>query len=132
MHCLDTDIVIAVFRGKDATLRAKLEKLQKAGAEFAITTLTLCELYRGTFLSSMQEKSIGQINSLLGIVDLLEQDKLSCLIFGRDAAFLEKKGMKTQEVDLMIASICKSNNCMLVTRNISDFGRIPDLMVEVW
>jgi tRNA(fMet)-specific endonuclease VapC len=34
--------------------------------------------------------------------------------------------------DLRIAAIARSRNLTLVTRNLSDFGRVPDLRVEDW
>ena len=132
MHCLDTNLVIDVFRGKDAGLRAKIEQLRDLGTEFAITTITLCELYKGAFLSSNKEQSIAQINALLERADLIAQDNLSCSLFGQDFAFLKGKGTPTGEADLMIASICKANRHVLVTRNFKDFRNIPDLVVNAW
>lgn len=132
MYCLDTSTVIAVFRGKETALRAKIEQMQALGAHFAIATITLCELYQGAFLSSTREQGLAQINAFLESVTLLLQDKTSCLLFGQDYALLKEKGLQTQEIDLMIASICKANNSVLVTRNVKDFRNIPNLMVENW
>ncbi len=131
MHCFDTDIVIAFFRDNaEATL--KIRQLQESGTEIAITFPTLCELYKGAFLSTKTKESLAYINRFLEGVSLLEQNKWSCLLFGQDYAFLQKKGMQTQEMDLMMASICKASNVVLVTRNAKDFRNIPNLMIENW
>jgi tRNA(fMet)-specific endonuclease VapC len=132
MHCLDTNVVIAIFRGVESDLRAKLENLKLQGVRFAITTVTLSELYRGAFLSASREQNIAQINEFLEGLVLIGEDKQSCLLFGQDFAFLQKKGMQTQELDLIIASICKSNHLVLVTKNIKDFRNIPNLLIESW
>jgi len=132
MYCLDTSTVIAVFRGKETALRAKMEQMRESGANFAITTITLCELYQGAFLSSSKEQGLAQINAFLESVTLLLQDKMSCLLFGQDYALLKERGMQTQEMDLMIAAICKAKNAVLVTSNVKDFRNIPKLMVEKW
>lgn len=132
MYCLDTNLVIDIFRGKDPGLKSKIEYIKSLGAGFAITAITLCELYKGAFLSSNKEQSIAQVNAFLESVSLYTQNKLSCLLFGQDFALLKDKGMQTEEAGLMIASISKANNCILVTRNIKDFKNIPNIVVDNW
>ena len=132
MYCLDTNLVIDIFRGKDPNLKSKIEYIKSLGSGFAITTITLCELYKGAFLSSNKEQSIAQVNAFLESVSLYTQNKLSCLLFGQDFALLKDKGMQTEEADLMIASISKANNCILVTRNVKYFKNIPNLVVNNW
>lgn len=39
---------------------------------------------------------------------------------------------KLKRKDLLIASIVFSHNCVLVTRNVKDFQRVPGLKVEDW
>ncbi len=131
MYCLDTDIVIAFSRSDNAS-KEKIEQLKRSGQDLAITSITLCELYRGAFLSLKTEESLGFINELLQRVTLLPQNRLSCLLYGEDFSKLKKKGTPTQVMDLMIASISKANNCILVTRNVKDFKNIPDLLVNGW
>ncbi len=131
MHCLDTDIVIA-FSRRDQASKNKIEELENLGAELAMTSITLCELYRGAFLSVKAEESLAFINEFLERVTLLQQNKDSCLVYGKDFAELKKKGMQTQAMDLMIASISKAHNCILVTRNVKDFKNIPDLVINSW
>lgn len=131
MYCLDTDIVIAFLRGySDA--RNKIINLRTAGTDIAITPITLCELYRGACLSKDKEKNVTLINGFTERVSLLNQNKVSCQFFGEDYAYLKKKGLMTQTTDLMIASICKAQNCVLVTRNIQDFKNISNLLMEKW
>jgi tRNA(fMet)-specific endonuclease VapC len=132
MYCLDTNIVIAIFRGSDNSLKEKFDRLRSSGMNFAISSITLCELYRGAFLSLKREESLAQVNMFLESVNLLLQDKLSCLLFGQYYAELKKKGLLTQELDLMIGSICKANNLILITRNVKDFKNVPNLTVEKW
>ena len=35
-------------------------------------------------------------------------------------------------MDLKIASIALANNATLLSRNLKDFGKVPDLKVEDW
>ena len=131
MYCLDTDIAVAFLRGQDSAV-SFLTKLQESGVEISTTTLTLCELYRGAFLSPDVHKNLGLVNTFLERVNLLPEAKSSCIIYGQDFATLKKKGVMTQQMDLLIASICKANGQALITRNIRDFKNIPDLVVNSW
>ncbi len=131
MYCLDTDLVVAFFR-KSPDAASKIQQLKASDGKLVITSITLCELYRGAFLSLKKDENLALVNNLLERAALLVQDKISCLLFGQDYAFLQKRGTQTQEMDLMIASICKANNVVLVTRNVRDFRNIPNLLVEKW
>ncbi len=133
MPCLDTDLVIAFLRG-DPSAMAKVKHLRLAYAgwyDISITSITLCELYRGAFLSKSVSESIKFLNEFLESVTLLTQSKISCLIYGEDYAELKKNGIMTQDSDLMIASICKANNVVLLTRNVKDFKNIPDMAARI-
>ncbi len=116
----------------DARVNAQMDDVRKAGAEIAITSISLCELYKGAYLSNNHEQNLAIVNAFLKSVLLLTQNRISCVLFGQDFAELRKRGTPTQDNDLMIASICKANNCQLVTRNIKDFRNIPNLVVDTW
>lgn len=131
MFCLDTDMIVAFLRDDAAAIK-KLKQLQMSGTDIAVTTVTLSELYKGAFLSVKRDAGIAFVNEFLEGIALLTQNKLSCLLFGQDYALLKNKGLLTGEMDLMIASICKAHDCVLVTRNIKDFKNIPELMIEKW
>ena len=128
MYCLDSDVVIAHFRG-DALIKERLNGLSE---ELFVTPLVLCELYRGAFLSANAEKNRLLVEKLLERVDVLNFDVSACEIFGRIYNMLKRSGKLTQESDLMIASICISNNATLVTRNKKHFENIKGLKIEVW
>ncbi len=131
MYCLDTDIVVAFLRGRDEATE-KVARLRSSKIEIAITPLTICELYKGAFLSSDKEKNFEVVNSFIERVRILDHTLESCRIFGEDYAYLKKKGVQCQNMDLLIACICKGHNAILLTRNIKDFKNIPNLLLEKW
>ncbi len=131
MYCLDTDIVISFLKNDTAAV-SKVRELRLLDVDIAITTLTLCELYKGAFLSAKNEESLVFVNEFLESITVLQQNKLSCLLFGQDYARLKKKGVMTQLVDLMIGTVCKAYRQILITRNTKDFKNIPDLVINNW
>ena len=50
----------------------------------------------------------------------------------REFESLMSSGIKVGTMDLKIASIAIANNATLVTRNLSDFGKIPILKITDW
>lgn len=129
MHCLDSDAVIAHFRG-DASIKVVLSSL--SAEELFVTPVVLCELYRGAYLSADMEKNKTLIEKLLERVNILNFDLPSCEIFGRMYKILKESGKLTQDSDLMTASICISNNATLITRNKRHFENIKGLKIEEW
>lgn len=129
MFCLDTSIVIDIFRG-DSALKKRMLKFQ--GQKFSITSITLCELFKGAWKSKDPEKAVQLITDFYKSVELLDFDVASAGLFGLNNNVLEKKGSKIPEADLMIASLALANNKVLVTRDLKHFKKIPELNVEKW
>ena len=129
MYCLDTNVVIDILR-KNEQIRKKIEEISGVG-EIYITTITLCELYRGAYLSNKTDYSFQIINNFLTEVEMINFDKDSCQEFGKIYTSLSKRGKITQELDLMIASIAKVNNLVLITRDKEHFKN-TDVKLEIW
>lgn len=129
MFCLDTSIVIDIFRG-DSALKKKMMQFQ--GQKFAITSITLCELFKSAWKSRDTEKAVQLITDFYKSVELLDFDAASANLFGLNSNVLEKKGSKIPEADLMIASLAMANNRILVTRDSRHFRKVPELNVEKW
>lgn len=129
MYCLDTNIVIDILRG-DSSLKSKVDKMQEMFDIF-ITNISLCELYRGAYGHFSQEKKIRILEEFISNFGLLTLDKGSCEEFGRTYIELEKSGKLVGDFDLMIASIVKSKNLILITRDKKDFEN-TGVKVEFW
>lgn len=128
MYCLDTNIFVDWLRG-DSKLDVKIKSVQDEG--IFMTSVTLCELYRGAYLSSKKDHSLAIIEDLLEDIEIIELTKDACKEFGKDFASLDKLGVRTQDSDLMIASIAKAHNLILITRDKKHFANI-DIKLEVW
>ena len=130
MYCFDTNIVIDIFHG-DLILKEKISQAINFGKEIFITPITLCELYKGVYLFKNPEKELADLEDFISNFEILEFDKNACVMFGKEYARLSKTGKMTQESDLMIASIARTNNLKVITRNKRHFENI-DVEIEVW
>lgn len=130
MYCLDTNIIIDFFRG-DKGIINNLTRLSNKGANFFITYLTLCELYKGAFLHLKKEEKVIEIDNFASDQFILDFNINSCRIYGSLYYLLSKSGKMIPEPDIMIASIVKANNFILITRDKRHFENLG-IKVEKW
>jgi tRNA(fMet)-specific endonuclease VapC len=126
---IDTSVCIEIERrGQFDFDLATLSATEPIG----ITTITAAELLTGTELvriEALRERSLLVAENLLQRVDLYDFDIGAARIYARLNAYLLKTGLRVGGFDLQIASIAIANQCSVVTLNLREFRRIPDLTV---
>ncbi len=128
-YCFDTNVIIDILRG-DTALKSKLEGLTTQ--EICITPIILAELFKGAYVAERHKEALALVEDFCQNVELLDFNEAACKLFGQKYAELTKQGKQTQEADLMIASICMSNDVILVTKNQKDFVNIRGLKIAQW
>lgn len=129
MYCLDSSAVIDWMKG-DVRIKSLLNKF--GSVPIFVSTITLCELFKGAHLSNDVEKNLIIVNKIFDYFDILELDNSAAKIYGERYAELKKIGKLTQDFDLLIASICISHSKVLVTKNKKHFENIKGLKIEEW
>ena len=131
MYCLDTNIIIDFLRGESIIIK-KIQNMMAKDVGLFINPIVLCELYKGAYLVKVNsEKILSKIKFLTESLDSLDFNTSASLLFGKEYGRLSKLGKTPQELDLMIASIAKAHNMILITRDKKDFDNI-DVKIEVW
>ena len=125
MLCLDTNIAIDFLRGD------KKISLIKEKEDIFLTSITLCELFKGVSLSSKSENELKIVEEFVNSNEVLDLDKNASREFGNIFSKLHKIGKMIPESDLLIASIVKANNSVLVTRDKKHFENMG-IQVEIW
>jgi tRNA(fMet)-specific endonuclease VapC len=130
MYLLDTNIISYWMRGDQQLI--KRIKGQRP-ADLSLSTITLAEIYYGIEKSPIKKKErhlkIRRIKLELDIYPFNEQ---AAEHYGVLRAILERIGRPISERDTQIASIALANGLCLVTHNVKEFERIPELVVEDW
>lgn len=129
IFCLDTDILIEHFRGNEK-IKDRIGTLSDNDS-IGITYLSLYEFFKGIFVSGKfeEEKFLRQ---LFDSSVILEASYQSAKIGGEIYTSLKKRGQLINDADILIASIVKSREAVLVTNNLSHFSRIEGLKIENW
>ena len=122
MICLDTSIIIDLFRG-DAEIE---ELLSEIDGNFAVSYPIVCELYKGAYLSSKPEKGVDEIEKFIENVRFLESGPEAAEEFGR----LRERYPDKNDFDLMVASVCISEKAELLTRD-DDFKGLEGLEKKI-
>ncbi len=127
---LDTNICIYIIKKEPATVLTKFK--QFIPGDIAISSITLAELNYGVEKSLHMEKNRIALENFLIPFEVLSFDEQAALCYGGIRAQLEKIGQPIGPLDLMIAAHAISTELTLVTNNIKEFNRVPNLKVEDW
>lgn len=129
-YLLDTNICIYIIKKKPESVMKRFQKLKSGSV--AISSITLSELYYGVAKSSKQDENLIALQEFTAPLEILYFTDKDALVYGNIRNSLEKKGTMIGAMDLLIASISKSQDLILVTNNTKEFSRIPDLKIENW
>lgn len=127
--CLDTTVLVDDLRGRKETVQC-LKELETSGANLSTTTVNSFELFYGAYRSKKQEKNANAARLLLRRLVLLELTEEASEEAGRILALLEAKGEPLDFRDVLIGTISKIHNMVLLTSDTEHFSRIPDLDVR--
>ena len=130
MKCLDTDLLIAILRGKKEAYNRVTELDEEAKG--ATTAINAFEIFFGAHKSAMKSENVKEASKLLDRLEVIPLDLASSRKAGEISAALVAKGETIDYRDAMIAGIVIENNLTLVTSNKSHFTRIKSLKLETW
>jgi len=133
MACLDTTILIDLAGRSDRLRKRALEKLKelvKSGESLVTTRFNVAELYIGIARSDNPRAEEAVVHSLLADFGILEFDDKAAWVFGQITAYLQNAGQPAGDMDVLIAATAMAAGHSLITRNISRFANIPQLVVE--
>ena len=128
-YLLDTNIVIYVLKRRPTEV---LEIFNKNANRMAISSITLSELIYGSEKSQNVDKNLEAIEEFISHLDVLPYDAKASQHYGQIKATLEKKGEIIGENDIHIAAHAISQGLILVSNNLKEFRRVPNLALENW
>ena len=129
-YLLDTDTCIYTIKQKPCSVVEKVKKTKES--KIFISSITVSELEYGLQKSKMRNKTREALIRFLvpfNIVDFTSSDAYQ---YGIIRSYLESIGQIIGPYDQQIAAQAISRKLILVTNNIKEFSRIPDLKLENW
>jgi tRNA(fMet)-specific endonuclease VapC len=127
-YLLDSNAVIDLLNDADSKLARRVRR--ESPNDIAISAIVSHELFYGAFKSGRQTQNVSKIDALHFAV--LEFDKEDARQSGAIRAFLASRGIPIGPYDVLIAGQAISRNMILITRNMDEFDRVPELRTEDW
>ena len=130
-YLLDTNICIYIINEKPEKVLRKFE--QYPVHEFGISSVTHAELQYG--VEKSKNKNINQDaldEFLLPLTILPFHGKRMVTCYGEIRVLLESKGKTIGPFDMLIAAHALSLDLTIISNNIKEFARIPNLKCGNW
>ena len=122
MYTLDTNVVIYYLAKKDEVVYARINAAILNGQALYVSAVSVAELFRYPRLTEGEAENIRQFLSVCSIISIDGSIAMRAGEIGR------KCGVKL--ADSIIAATALFTGSSLVTRNVRDFKRVPDLTIE--
>lgn len=129
-YMLDTNICIYIIKKRPVQVLQTLQT--KNIGDIYISSITLAELEYGVEKSVQKVKNQLALAEFLAPIEVINFNDTAAKKFGEIRAFLESKGKVIGPFDLQIAAHALSEGLILVTNNVKEFKRVPDLKIENW
>ena len=130
MYILDTNICIYLIKQKDKYLQKRIETIDPY--KISVSAITVAELEYGIAKSIYPRKNREALIEFLSSFEIIQFSEIDCEAFGYLRAYLNKRGTPINPYDLQIAAQCLSRKLCLVTNNIKEFERVPNINLENW
>lgn len=130
IYMLDTNICIYAMKKKPESVLQRLKKELDNGV--CISSITLAELEYGMSHSSNPAKNEQALLRFLAPISVLPFGASAASEYGEIRAYLQNHGTPIGPLDMLIAGHARAEKMILVTNNVREFERVPELEIENW
>ncbi len=130
MFLLDTNVCIAVLKGDDPSLLERI--LEVPADDMVLCSVVKAELLYGARRSGRVAQNLQRLNAFFAQFGSIPFDDVAAEHYGLLRAQLIAEGKPIGPNDMLIAATALSVDATVVTRNETEFRRVPGLRVERW
>lgn len=130
MYLLDTNILIYAKNNRSKTVLTNIES--KDPSELFVSIFSVAEMVFGCKKSLDPQRNYRALLEFLLPFNILEFEQQDCNKYGEVRHYLEKIGTPIGTIDTFIGSLSISRGLILVTNNVKEFERIPEIQIENW
>jgi tRNA(fMet)-specific endonuclease VapC len=127
---LDTNVCIHIIRRRPPEVLSNLERFEVGEVE--VSSVTVAELSYGAEKSSRPGQNKEALWRFLLPLEIIAFGPEAATAYGRVRAALDRAGTPIGPLDTLIAAHAVSLGVTLVTNNVREFERVPDLDLEDW
>ena len=127
---LDTNICIYLIKRKPPEVLQMFNTYQVG--DLGISSITVAELEYGVQKSQFPSRNQQALEQFLLPLQIVDFDNAAAVIYGNIRAILEKRGTPIGSLDTLIAAHAVSLQITLITNNVKEFSRVPNLELDNW
>ena len=128
-HLLDTNVVSDMVRRPAGEIARRAAALEPGS--MAVSIIVAAEVRYGAERRGSMRLA-NQLEAVLSAIETLPLAEPADRHYGMIRAELERIGRPIGHNDLLIAAHARALGVTLVTNNVGEFSRVPDLSVEDW
>ena len=130
MYFLDTNTCIYFLNGSYESIKAKI--LSTPPIQIKIPSIVKAELLLGAYKSQKREYNLEKIEAFLSPFEIIPFEDQMSYVYAEIRYQTETTGKNVGPNDLLIASIVKFHEGMLITNNEKEFNNIEGLKTDNW
>jgi tRNA(fMet)-specific endonuclease VapC len=127
---LDTNAWIQILKKPGGSIEQTV--VRHPPHEILLCSVVKAELWHGAHKYQRRDQRLAVLSQLFAAFLSLPFDDDAAWHYAGIRHELEAAGLVIGPNDLKIAAICRANGTALVTSNMAEFSRIPDLRIEDW
>jgi tRNA(fMet)-specific endonuclease VapC len=126
---LDTNIVSHLVRHPQGIVRDRIAEL---GEQTVCVSLLVAAELRFGAAKKRSPRLTRQVDAVLSVLPILQLETPVDVHYAEIRVALEAAGCTIGPNDLIIAAHARALGLTLVTDNLTEFSRVPDLLVQNW
>lgn len=127
---LDTNMCVYLIKHQPPEVLGRFEEHEVG--DIGVSSVTAAELYFGARKSQRPSQNERALEQFLLPLVVAEFGHDAAAAYGRIRTALEQRGAPIGPLDTLIAAHAVSLNLTLVTNNVREFARVPNLEIENW
>ena len=129
-YLLDTNVCVEFLRQRNPIVVQRITAAKPSNLR--LCSVVVAELYYGAHKSANPSANVALLERFLSQFASLPIDDLVGIRAGQLRADLDRVGTPIGPNDLLIAAVGLVHGLTVVTHNLSEFSRVPNLAVETW
>ena len=133
MSCmLDTNAISALIHHRRGFERLAVRVDALPVGQRLVSAVTMSEIETMIAKAKEPEAKSARVRLVLAQFNLVDFGEAAAFHVGQIRAYLEPRGLAIGPLDTLIAAHARSLSATVVTDNVGEFSRVPELAVESW
>ncbi len=128
-YLLDTNVVSDLIRRPHGVIT---KRISLEGEDNVCTSLIVASELRFGAHKRSSKQLTRQLDLVLSTIQVMPFEAPADRLYGKLRVYLEERGTPIGPNDMLIAAQALALDCTIVTRNVREFSRVPELKVDDW